>query len=364
MEAVFNPWTVRYRALRIALIGITSLSLSNFALAEYRAELDVNYGQTQGLSNDPEDLNFTAAVFLEPVDDSRGPRAEAEFLTRASSLRYTFNLTEFATPAFGVPGVAVGESRLTNTNHSLTARYVFPDTGWIATLQGSVQNPDDVSVAGSFDTDTTAYGVLAGVGYYLDDSTTVELFAGYSEFNGDTTNLLDCATFGIVDPNCENIGVDTDFDTETFTVSALLRRVGKIGNAVFSTTVGVGYANFDLTNSGPEASIIGDVDPTLTDTPLPGFESVTTSDSDDSINVLLAGTWYPINDLGVDLNYAFESAGPVDGHTIGTAVGWFVTPSIELRGSYEVTFFNGSSDGVIDGSDTSRVWRATLRARF
>jgi len=363
MEAVPTPWTVHYKALGIALIGLASFVFTNAAAADYRAELDINYGEVQGLPNDPESLNITVAAFLAPVNDSKGPRAEAEFLSRASLLRYSYNRNEFAAPSFGIPGVVVSESRLTDNNHSLAARYVFPDNGWIVSLRGNILDADDVTVAGSFSTNTDAYGVVAGVGRYLDDTTTVEVFLGYNEFNGNTTTLGDCLAFGIVDPNCENLGFGNDFDTETLSISALFRRVGRIGTAVFGTTVGIGYSNFDLTNSGPDLAIIGDVDPALLDPLLPAFESVTTSDSNDSFNVLLAGTWYPNNDLGIDLNYTYEGAGAVDGHTIGTAVGYFLTPSIELRGSYEVTFFDGSSFNPT-GSDESRVWRATLRARF
>jgi|GEM_PF-3947641 len=377
IEAVFRPRPKKGhfaygKALWLSLFGIANTVLTAAALADYRVELDVNYGEVRGLPTDPESANVGVAVFLAPVQDSKGPRAEAEFLSRASSLRYTYNRSESATPAFGIPGVAVTEPRLTDNNHSLAARYVFPDNGWanglangwIVSLAGNVLDADDVSVAGSFDTDTQSYGVTAGVGRYLDDTTTVEVFLGYNEFNGDTTTLLDCLAFGVVDPNCENLGVGNDFDTESFSISALFRRVGRIGTAVFSTSASLGYTNFDLTNRGPAISVIGDVDPTAVDTLLPLFESVTTSDSNDSFSAQLAGTWYPISDLGVDLNYTFESAGPADGHTIGTAVGWFVTPSIELRGSYEVTFFDGSAFGVGGSSDESRVWRATLRARF
>ena len=369
IEAVFRPNSERHyfapgKALWLSLLGAANMIFAAGARADYRVELDVNYGEVRGLPTDPESANVGVEVFLAPVQDSKGPRAEAAFLSRASSLRYTYNRSESATPVFGIPGVVVNETRLTDNNHTLAARYVFPDNGWIVSLAGNVLDPDDVSVAGSFDTDTESYGIVAGVGRYLNDTTTVEVFAGYNEFNGDTTTFLDCLAFGVVDANCENLGVSNDFDTEAFTISGLFRRVGRIGNAVFSTSVGLGYTNFDLTNRGPEVSIIGAVDPTAVDPLLPLFESVTTSDSNDSFNALLAGTWYPISDLGIDLNYTFESAGAADGHTIGTAVGWFVTPSIELRGSYEVTFFNGSAFGVGGGSDESRVWRATLRARF
>ncbi len=369
IEAVFRPRPKAgnfafKKALWLSLVGIANLLVAASALAEYRVELDLNYGEVRGLPTDPESANASVTVFLAPVPDARGPRVEAAFLARASSLQYSYNRSESAAPNFGIPGVVVSESRLTDNSHSLTARYVFPDTGWIVSLQGNVLDSDDVSVAGSFDTDTESYGVIAGVGRYLNDTTTVEVFAGYTEFNGDTTTLLDCMAFGVFDPNCENLGIGNDFDTDAFSISALFRRVGRIGNAVFSTSAGVGYTNFDVNNSGTEVSIIGDVDPTLVDPLVSVFESVATSDSTDSFNVQLAGTWFPFSDLGVDLNYTFEGAGLADGHTIGTAVGWFVTPSIELRGSYEVTFFDGSTFGLPGGSDESRVWRATLRARF
>jgi len=358
-----DPRKGSQRAISVALVGITYLMFASSVVADFRVELDGNYGEVRGLASNPEDLNLSAEVFLNPVQDAKGPRAEAAFLSRASSLRYTFNrnetslLTGIGTVIDGTIDGVFDSNQIVNRNHNLAARYVFADSGWIVSLSGNVLDPEDFSLQESTDTDTQSYGLQAGFGRYLNETTTVEVFVGYSEFNGDSTSLFDCLSFFVFDANCENVEIDTEFDSETFSVNGQFRRVGRIGSAVFATTVGVGYANFDVTNRAPELSIIGDVDGDLAAALLPTFDGTVTSDSSDSFNALLAGTWFPLSELGIDLNYSYNSAGPIDGHTVGTGLGWFVTPNIELRGSYGVTFFEG-------GFDESREWRATLRARF
>ncbi len=337
------------------LLGPLILAGAGGSRAEFRVEFDANYGEVAGTRTSPENLNLSAAVFFQPVDESKGPLAEAEFLSRASSLRYGFSRSEEAASALN-PGTQTSDpGRLVSKNHSARLRYVFPESGWIVSLQGEKPDLPNVAGSGGFEPrDERGFRAALGVGRYLNASTSLELVGGYGEQEFGALAVIDCPLALVFSPGCERLEFELDSELETYSISGQFRRVGKIGESVFATTVRAGYVDSKsiTTSSGP--IIVGD---TAVSTVFPDSEETRTSVSQDGWNLLLAGTWFPTSQVGIDLDYSLSSFGSTDAHTVGTGVGWFVSPRVELRGSYAVTFFD------TDQADT-RQWRATVRARF
>jgi hypothetical protein len=67
--------------------------LSSVALADtYRAEAGLNYDNTDAdnASSSVDTYTLGGSVYFKPVDDSKGPRAEAAFLSRSSSVSATY----------------------------------------------------------------------------------------------------------------------------------------------------------------------------------------------------------------------------------------------------------------------------------
>ena len=231
---------------------------------------------------------------------------------------------------------------------------MFPESGWIISLQGDDPDlPNFPTADGVENFGERSYGATLGVGRYLNASTSLELFAGYSEQESGTRQTFDCDLFGAI-PDCDRVEVESENDLEQFSVLGQFRRVGKIGSEIFSSTARIGYlrGRNRFTDSGLVA-IGNDMNPL----PFFGDQESRTSFTTDQWNLLLAGSWFPTSELGLDLEYSYNFGDVVDTHNVGAGFGWFVVPNLEVRGSYNITFFEN------DFSDI-RQWRATLRARF
>jgi len=326
--------------------------------ADYQFELDGSYSEINGSDANPENLNLSGEWFFKTIDDSQGPLAEAGFLSGESSLSYAFDRTESQFFVFRSPGT--DSRRVASRGHDAALRYVFPESGWIISAGGNFTNPPNFPTAENNAVDSDQYGLTLGVGRYLNRFTTLELFARYDESSTKNTLSVECLQFFIADPNCQRIEQKFNFESEAMGISAQFRRVGRIGRAIFSTTARIGYTDIDATNTTTGFEVVGEVSDTGL---LPLIPANRTSANSDSWDALLAGSWYPLDQLGFDLNYTFSSFGPQDNHGVGVGFGWFINPTFEVRGNHSWNFSEGGGAIGIANDDT-RQWRATLRARF
>lgn len=361
------------KGLAVVTTLVTLLSTLSAVQAGYRVELDGSYAQTTETLADADNINLSAEVFLHSVEDGLGPLGEAAFLSRASSLLYRYDRTESDSdvftggffspspldPVLVVPSDPVEDfaniegslaENIVSETHSVQARYVFPVSGWIYTLGGQRTAPQSIGFG-----DEEGYGVNIGVGRYLDSTTTLEFTAGFARQDFATQSPLSLgplADLPLID--FQGILINSTTETDTFSGSLQLRRVGKIGRETFATTLLIGYAETELEASSSSAVF---VDSTGEEQPFDGFIPTSVDGPTvESYNALAAATWFVTRSLGIDVGYTYNRALTFDVHGVDAGAGWFVSPNIELRGNYRRSFPEL-------GPDTGE-WRATLRARF
>lgn len=322
------------------------------AWADYRVELDGSYAEGDDPFGDIDNITFSVEAFLNPVDDSAGPYSEAAFLTRASSLRYGFDRTDRDLD-FG-DGIALTNEEAIK-NHTLSARYVAVDSGWIAT--GLIAIPEDRQ---DQDTTTDGFRIGAGIGRYVSTNTTLEVNLEYARQDTNSESALECDPFLLIlAPSCDMTILESGSQADVFGVNVGFRHVGSLAGQTFATSVSGGYSNssFDLDASqtivdadGQEAPVLLDGVDNFGDFETPSVPSI------DSWNFVAAGTWYVNRQLGIDAAYTFEKADDLDVHGVSAGFGWFVSPHIELRGAYTFAF--------PDLGSNNDLWRVTLRGRF
>jgi len=144
---------------KTALFAGIALATSTAAQADYRVEVD-----TAITGEDVETFALGASAFLQPVDDSKGPLAEAAFTDQASSLSVL--ALDGETDVDGFPDDMDLEI------YSVDARYVTTKTGsWIVDLGYERSEPGNAEI------DTFSIGA----GKYIWDTTTLVFTYSNSE---------------------------------------------------------------------------------------------------------------------------------------------------------------------------------------
>ncbi len=343
-----RTWSLVYKVL---LLGLSGLVTTTAVFADFRVELDGSYSEIREGEGSPDEVDVAATVYLQPVKDTTGPLGEAAFLARASSLQYSYSRDKF--DSADVPRGPAGEALFdrTPTSHGLSARYVVPDSGWIFSLAGA--RPE------TFDTDTVdidGWSTSIGVGRYLSATTSIELFVGYSTSDSDFRSSQPCGDF-LASLGCAELAFDSDGDIDTTSVSALYRRVGKIGRHTFATSAGIGYAAIDIDTASDGPLVIGETGELVDGLGIDSSSFRSSASIDDNWNAFVAGTWFVTREIGIDAGLDFETSDGEQDYSFNVGVGWFVTPNVELRGNYSVGWVSQFDQGP-------RQWRATLRTRF
>lgn len=338
-----------------AALVFVGAQLSSFSAvhADFRVEVEGSFAEFTDFPSDAGNINLSLEAFLDSVDDSSGPFGEAAFLTRASSVFYQYDRTDVDDSELdGFVAGSLASDGVTE-NHQVGARYVLPDSGWIFT--GLAERPESRETATNQE---DGFGLNLGVGRYLNDSTTLEFTFGFARQDFDTQTSLACPDtipiVGLLPFDCQELVLEASSEVETFSGSLELRRVGKIASQTFATTLLVGFAETELSASDSDLVLVdtmgaelafGDAIPDTLGSPT--FQA---------FNAVAAATWYVTRNIGIDLDYTFNSAVSLDVHSVGTGVGWFISPTIELRGNYIRSFPEVGADGDL--------WRVTLRGRF
>ena len=156
---------------KTAVIAGISVALSATAQADYRWEAGVDLS-----GHDNDSISVDGTFYLNPVDTSKGPYAEAAFLDHSSFV--TANYTD---------GEADGDiiNDLEYKNYGIEGRYVSNDAGWILDLGYKRSEPDNpfANIIGPDNFEIDQFSV--GGGKYLTDATTLVFTYIYAEGDED-----------------------------------------------------------------------------------------------------------------------------------------------------------------------------------
>ena len=246
---------------KTAIVAGIALALSATAQAEYQWELGADYSTGEvdigSASPDKDVISGSGTYFIDAVDDTKGPLAEAAFLDRASSINIFASNGE-------IDGDFVKD--LGVKNYGMQIHSVFSDGGWIADFGYKRIENDTLSTslaAGPLPTPRAQRGLetidvdqfALGFGKYLTDRTTLVFTYAYSDIDeaGDyNTYRLDLehlfqfsfgdikaeASYGLVDVSVNDEFEDKD-DIDIYKVGATYYFNKNIG-------LGVNYGEEDF----------------------------------------------------------------------------------------------------------------------
>ena len=152
-----------------ALAASIGLALGTTAHADYRWEAGVDLS-----GGDNDSISVDGTFYLNPVDTSKGPYAEAAFLDHSSFV--TANYTDGESDGDIIDG-------LEYKNYGINGRYITDDAGWILDLGYKRSEPDNPLDIGPNDFEIDQYSV--GGGKYLTDKTTLVFTYIYAEGDDD-----------------------------------------------------------------------------------------------------------------------------------------------------------------------------------
>ncbi len=349
------------------------------AAAQFSFETTGSFVSSETTFTELDLYNGSISWFIAPVDESKGPLAEAAFLSRSSSIRYGYtrfeNSFDFLTvapgpgllpipidsapgpvgqPAFGstASGLIAPNTNVPNLNtHSLDTRYVVHDTSWI--VSGSLSLTDGDFSAANVASDQDDWSGGLSVGRYVLTNTTVSLRAEYdeSEVTAEVALALNFPSIGI------NQLAETTLITETETVDISLvgEHVGTVGDYSYRLTANAGYFTSDIDLES--VTLITDVatgEPVTTTGDIGASASLANLDG---WRTGLSATWYFNNRIGLNANYQFAEFENQQTNSYGVGLGWFITRYLEVRGNYGRSGVDGAGNDV-------EQWGVALRGRF
>ena len=297
---------------KTALVAGIALAVSATAQADYQWELGAAYGTGEfdiGTQNpDNDEISGYGTYFIDAVDDTKGPLAEAAFLDRASSISL------FAVNA-NIDGDGIRD--LGRKNYGLEIHAVSSDAGWITDFGYSREENDTLRTSLSADQLPTIPGNRG-----LDTIDIDRFKVGFGKYLTDRTTLVASWTYSDIDEA-------GDFSSYRLDLEHLFQ---------FSFGVIMAEASYGI------------VDVSVDDTLL--------EDADD-IDIFLVGATYYFGsnkNWGVGINGGQED---FDGDSFKrweANVSWFITDQWEVALDY--------SDGEFDDLDNVESQLATLSTRF
>jgi len=358
----------RTRPVFAGLLCFVSLTFGHSALAEFRFSALGSYSNIDGIGTDQDVYRFSISGFLRPVDDQKGPLVEAAFLNRSSSLTYSYSRSELDIEQVAIISgtitdtvtidAAASDGAQTDVNaHRLSARYVFPDSGWIVgggidLEDGETDSPTGVGFESTATSDIDAWSVDLTVGRYLLAQTSVTLAASYGTTETDT----DSTGTAFLDPAIPagelQIETQIEVDNDIFDVGFLLEHVGDVGSDSFRVNLNAGYSSTET-----DARVMT----AFTGFPVDSPDMVNEFEMDlgtiEGWNAGIGGTWYFSRAFGLSSSYAYTDFGFLETNTYSGGFTWFVAPKFELSGSYAISDFIGFGG-------TTETWQVGLRGRF
>jgi hypothetical protein len=169
---------------KIAIAAGVSLALSSAAQAEYQFEIGANAGtgdiEIGSVKADQDFFGLTGAYYLQSVDTTKGPLAEAAFLDRASSIKFAATTGE----------VDADEGDADVDSYAAGTRLVHKESGWLVDL-GYRMDEIDPDRLENEEIDT--YSI--GAGKYILENTAVVL--SYANIDSDLEGESDAYDLGV-----------------------------------------------------------------------------------------------------------------------------------------------------------------------
>lgn len=345
---------------------LLSLLVSVPAIAQFHFETTGSYTSLDTTFTEDDQYNGSISWFIFPVDETKGPLAEAAFLSRSSSLRYSYtraeNRAQFPNPAFLMPlpgpsdpmefvfQVIVDREENINT-HMIDTRYVVADTPWIVGSSFSITDGDVSTNGAPSDLDNWS-GALV-LGRYVLTNTTVSFRAEYGEREMTTNSTLALSSLL---PDIDQIGeFMSEVEIETIDISAIGEHVGTVGDYSYRLEASASFLSFE--GDVESETIITDA---ITGELIPDLRvtgSRISLGTVDGWRAGLSGVWYFNDRIGLSANYQFTDLENQQSNSYGIGLSWFVTRFLEVRGNYQQLDIDGSFNDV-------EQWGLAIRGRF
>lgn len=234
-------------------------------------------------------LDIGVTWYLAPVDDSRGPRSRAPFLSKSSSLAVNLGLGRSDLSASTLvenPGLPPSQPSDIDTDLLSTGaqgRYVWADTGWFVTAAYS-----------RFDADTDDRGFSAdawsfGAGFYIGDRTALHMQYLDGEVSDDGTRSGTDSAVGLSLTHIGDLGGDWEYGTDV----GLTSQDRADSNGAWDLRLSL-YPSRDLAFGVDVAST---------------FDGA----ASDVVSYELFGGWYPSDSIGLRAGYRFVDFPSSDG---------------------------------------------------
>ncbi len=280
------------------------LAASISQAGEYQFEMGLDYTETDVDSGTEEDSHTVSGrYYLSPVDDSKGPLAEAAFLQRASHIDLSYQKINWENDAILNPS-----SRRNANGGSVGATYIFKDSGWLLSADYSDGKQD----AGTYDEDQ--YGYNVAVGKYVAENTLVSL--AYNESVVDNSYNLDRLICGF--DGCLIIPFRRVSKTTKDGFNLAVKHVGNLGRFDYSLQAGYSQGEEKYKNeywsNGDRLSRYR-------------YDNDWTGEN-------LDFAFYPSDRWRIGLGYRHNDTEGFDTEYYSVNLQWFVTPNIALDFGY------------------------------
>jgi len=301
---------------KTAIVAGIALAVSATAQADYQWELGAAYGTGEfdiGQQNPDNDvISGYGTYFIDAVDDTKGPLAEAAFLDRASSISL-FSVRE------NIDGDGIKD--LGRKNYGLEIHAVSSDAGWITDFGYSREENDSLRTSLSAANLPSNLPILPA-NRTLDTIDLDRFKIGFGKYLTDRTTLVASYTYTDVDEA-------GDFSTYRLDLEHLFQ---------FSFGDIKAEASYGLVDVSVDNELLEDPD---------------------DIDIFLVGATYYFGsnkNWGVGVNYGEEDFGGDSWKRVAANVSWFITDQWEVALDY--------SDGEFDDLDDVESKLATLSARY
>lgn len=302
-----------------------AIAAANLSYADpYQFEVGAQYRDTDfDKSNDQSSYAIAGTYFLKPVDDSKGPLFEADFISRSSSVSLLYRDTDRDNA-----GLTDGDSE----EYAIRGRYISPDKGWFIGLEYG-ETEEDVFFG---DTDTDFYAL--SVGAYVAENTTFSL-----NFQRQDTDFAD-----------QNITFQSEFSLSRLTKSksdvdsmgVSFRHLGTIKD--YNFVVSASYNNGNL-NTKTRTTISNTISSTVNN----AVSSTIKIESDiDEYGFGLA--FYPDRNWRIAASYINTDIENFHTEEYSLAANWFVTEQLSVNIAYSDLKSDSPTNaiqGIIDSSD-------------
>ena len=271
---------------------------------QYQFEVDAQLTDTETDSKvEMDGYSVQGRYYFSPVDDSKGPKAEAAFINRSGSLNIGYQDFEIEQGSF-----SRGDSHLS----SFGGTYITEQSGWIFGAGLS----DGVLENGPQNSDVNAYHL--SVGKYFGENTRLLLnYSNSEDENEDIFSRRICSLF--TTGPCDISVIEQNRTVETDSYSLSLRHLLSLGKQHLAFSLFYGQDE-----SSTKIKVVEN-----------GTLLVRDSAEIDVEDYGVGIDYYPASDWRISANYRNSDREGFDRDYYGVSVQWFITPKLAIDLNYQ-----------------------------